>query len=473
MQMKIKALISSLCVLISLVANAQEKWDLKKCIETAWENNIQIKMQENNEWLAQKILQQSYATHFPTLNGIATHVYNFGQTIDPYTNQFANSRVRSNNFALQSQWTLFAGRQNYFTTRQNIWNYKSSQSTTQATKNNIALQVANLFLNALIAKENVEIAKNQVNITRLQLEKTQRMYETGLVRPTDLYSIRTQLATEKTNLVNLENQYKMALLNLAQAMRIPSSTPFEPYIALPGEDWEIAEVYPSPEIIFEEASKNLPQIQSAEQALKSAEFAFKASKAAFYPRLTFSASLGTGYSGLQKEILGVNYTGVDTIGFTNSGDYVLTPSYDFITQTIPFQKQLDKNFNQSIGFTLSIPLMNAWNVRTNKHRNEVNLKNSQWQLEQTKQQLYMDIENAYRSYIFALENFKARKENIRAFEENYRLAEAQFDQGLIDAYLYNNTKNQWMKAQSDLIQAKYELLFRMKILDFYMGKNLE
>lgn len=452
---------------------AQQEWTLKKCIETALQNNLQIKMQENNVWFSKHRLQQSYTLHLPTLNAMATHIYNFGQTIDPYTNQFANTRVRSNNFAIQGQWTIFAGGQNLNLLKQNAWQYKADRSIYEKQKNEIILTIANLYLTALLRKESMENARLQMEITQQQKNRIEKMVNAGMAREIEEKNLNAQYMAEKANFINAENQYKSALLNLKQAMLLSSADTL--ILTVPDIEYEMQQGIPleSVEVIYEKCEKNMPQIRAAEESLRAAEYAFRASRGAFYPRIVLSASLGTGYSGLQKEVTGVTYVGYDTLGFTTGGEYVLTPAFDVQTRTMNFIDQLDRNFNQSVGVTLSVPIFNAWNARLNKQRMEVAMKNAAWQVEQARQQLYMEVETAYQNIFLARQTYEARKTSRDAFYENFRYVQVQYEAGVVDIFQYYDVKNKWMKAESDLIQAKYDLIFRMKILDFYMGKNIQ
>jgi outer membrane protein len=405
-------------------------------------NNLQIKQSAYNKEISKKSLEQSYANTLPTINGFATHTYNFGQTIDPFTNQFASQQVRSNSLGLNGQLVLFGGLQNVHSIQQNKLAYTASN------------------------------VSNQAALTLQQRNRIEKLYNVGSVAKSALLDIEAQLALEELQVVNSENQVNMSYLNLKQLLELDANANMQL------EKPEIAsmEAYMPPQTangIYETSLENMPEIKSAEYKYVSSKKKLAAAKGSISPRLTLSGNYGSGYSGLQKEITGVSVTGIDTIGFTGSGDFVYQPTYTFETQSKSFNDQLRDNVNRSVGFTLTIPIFNGWTAKTNIGVAKLNMQGNELALEQTKRQLQKNVQTAHADVLAAFQKYRASNKSFNAFKESFTYAQSRFEQGVSNSIEFNDTKNKLIKAESELLQAKYDLLFKIKILDFYQGKPIE
>jgi outer membrane protein len=454
------------------IFQAQQVWNLKMCVEHAMKNNLQIKQSAYNKEISKKSLEQSYANTLPTINGFATHTYNFGQTIDPFTNQFASQQVRSNSLGLNGQLVLFGGLQNVHSIQQNKLAYTASEYDLQKTKNDIAIAVSSAYLQVIFAEEQFTNVSNQAALTLQQRNRIEKLYNVGSVAKSALLDIEAQLALEELQVVNSENQVNMSYLNLKQLLELDANANMQL------EKPEIAsmEAYMPPQTangIYETSLENMPEIKSAEYKYVSSKKKLAAAKGSISPRLTLSGNYGSGYSGLQKEITGVSVTGIDTIGFTGSGDFVYQPTYTFETQSKSFNDQLRDNVNRSVGFTLTIPIFNGWTAKTNIGVAKLNMQGNELALEQTKRQLQKNVQTAHADVLAAFQKYRASNKSFNAFKESFTYAQSRFEQGVSNSIEFNDTKNKLIKAESELLQAKYDLLFKIKILDFYQGKPIE
>lgn len=446
-------------------------WDLQQCIDYALKTNLQLKQTQLNADLGKVNLTQSEAAVLPAVNSFVSHTYNYGRTIDQYTNTFANSTVLSQNMYISGSLSLFSGLQKYNTIKQNQYTYIANKFDVDKSRNDIALNVANAYLQILLNRELLTIAQNQVAITKNQVERTQKLYDAGAVAKGNLLDLQAQQATDELSAATAQNQVDLAYLALVQYMNLDSVSGFEiqkPELTIPAENILIN----SPLQIYEQAAKQLPEIKSAEMKLQSARRGIAVAKGGISPQLTLNATYGSGYSGLSKTLKSINYIGVDTIGYTTSLQPVLAPRYVPVYEKNSFAKQYGDNVNQSLSFRFTLPLFNGLQTSTAISKAKITRANAELTLEQTKQQLYKNIQQAYADANASLKKYTATKKTVEANEESFKYSEQKYNVGALNSTDYNLAKTRLAKAKSDLAQAKYDFIFKLKILDFYQGKPL-
>ncbi len=453
------------------IAQSYTDYTLEQCIDQAWSNNLQLQQQKLSVDLAEQNLLQSRASRFPNLNGSAGHSYNFGRTVDPFTNDFATETVRSNNFSLSSGFNLFSGLQVQNTIKQNRLDLEAGKLDLESSYNDVALLVSSAYLQILFNLELVENAANQADITRLQVERTTKLVDAGTLPRGSLFTIQAQLATEELQLVNAQNQLDLAYLNLRQILFLPEDVEFT--IAVPEIEMNETEDSPySPMLVYGIAVQEQPQIRSAELRIMSAEKGLAVAKGSRSPSLSMRGSIGTGYSGASLEITDVIMTDPEVIGLTASGEQVFGPTFEFQSRIKPFNDQLSDNLNRSLGFFLSVPIFNNFQVKTNISRSRINLENARLQNQIVREQLFQTIQQAHADATAALKRYTATEKNVTALQESFRYTEQRFNVGMVNSLEYNDAKNRLSTAESELLQSKYEFIFRVKILDFYMGEPL-
>ena len=469
-----KIFFACVSLFISLSANSQDRWTLQQCIDYAIKNNIQIKQSELSSQTDKYTLQQSEAYVLPSLNGSAYHGYNIGRAIDPFTNTFADSKVLSQNFSLSSSVTLFAGLQNYNNILQNQYNFAAGKYDLDKAKNSLALNVATGYLQVLFGEELAEVARSQADVTAKQEEQTKRLVEAGKLAKGSLLDIQAQMASDELSMVNAQNQLDISYLTLGQLLNLESIETFKiakPEIVMPADPSLVS----TSSQIYLSALGILPEIKSAESRLKSAEKTVAASKGGASPRLSLSGSYGTGYSGANKELPTFNFAGYKPTGaVTDSGGMVYSPSY--VASSAPvvksFDEQFKQNVNKSFGLRLTIPLFNGLQTKTNISKAKIQEQNADYNLQLAKLQLLKTIQQAYADAGAALKKYYATLKAHDAILESFSYAEQKFNLGVVNALDYVTAKGKLVKAESDLLQAKYDYIFKTKVLDFYQGKPI-
>ncbi|HOP03499.1 MAG TPA: TolC family protein [Tenuifilaceae bacterium] len=427
------------------LAISQDSWSLEQCINYAFENNIQIKQQSLNVELSENQLLRAKYSAYPSLNASANHNYSFGRTTNFITNQKERSDIQSTSFSVSSQVNLFNGFQTSNTKKQEAINLQASISDVEKLKNSIALNIAAAYLQILFNEELVETNRKQFDLSSLQLERTRVMVQAGSLPEGNLLEIEAQLASDELQLVNAQNQLDLAILNLVQMLDLENTEGFS--IQRPSLDG-FNESLPSdsPMNIFNTAQENLPQIMSASLRLSSAEKGVLIAKGARSPRLSFGASYGTG----AQKVLSNTAISMD-----------------------PFMDQVKDNANTNVGLSLTIPIFNGFQVKTAISNSLINLDNARLSLEYEKLLLYKDIQQAFADAIAAFKKFNATEKNLNALGEAFRYSEQKFNLGLVTSFDYTTAKTRLAKAETDLLQAKYEYIFKTKILDFYRGVPLK
>lgn len=470
----IRPVLFFLLVLTSVSTFAQQKWTLEDCIDYALDNNLDIKRQIQMVQSYKANLLQSALSMLPDLNANASNAWNWGQTIDQFTNEFATSRVLSNNFNIQSNMILFNGLQKFNTVKQNKIDLLASNYDLDVLKNDISLAVAGYYLDILFNLEILDVAANQLNITREQVVRVEKMVEAGSSAKGDLLNIQAQASAEELTVVESENRLNISKLSLQQLIDLPVTKDFtiEKPILKPVE---APKEFIDADIIYAHALNTRPEIKSYELKVQSAEKSLAIAKGAQSPSLSVGFSYGTGYSGARQEV-DPNIQ-ADTIykpiGFTeNTKEIVLSPMISNSYRITPFADQLNDNDNATLGFYLRIPIFNGWQVRSGISQAKIQRTIANINYEQEKRTLRKTIEQAYADAVAALKKYKSAHEKVKAQEESFKYTEQKFEVGMLTSFDYNNTKKELTAAQSELLQAKYDFIFKTTILDFYMGNPI-
>jgi outer membrane protein len=450
-------------------------WTLHDCIDYALANNIQVKQQQLSEQVAKINLLQSNLSLFPGIEADASHGYNYGRTIDMFTNQFATSTVQSDNFYLSSSITVFDGFQLLNTIKQNRINLQASQYDLDKMMNDISLNIATAYLQILYNIELLNNAQNQLDVTKQQVDRTKKLVDAGTAAKGDLLTLEAQAASEDLNVVTAQNTLDLSYLLLSQMLNLTSPDSFKiaiPQIDVPSE----TAILLKPEQVFAFAMNTQPEIKSAELKVQSSEVGLSIARGMRSPIISLRGSLGTGFSGDSKQIKGTpSYSGLDTIGYTYSTTpvAVVQPQFAYQTETIPFKDQIKDNFNKSISLNLSMPIFSGWRTNGNISKAKIAVQNAEYTLQTTKNTLFQSIQQAYADATAARNKYQSSQKSVDAMKESFKYSEQRYNVGLVNSVDYDDAKNKLVVAESNLLQAKYEFVFRLKILDFYMGKPIE
>jgi outer membrane protein len=466
-----KRIVFILAIFAAHLAHAQDvkRWTLQECIDYAWNNNLQLRQNALQIDQANVNLLQSKAQALPSVSASGNHTYNTGRRIDPFTNQFADQRVLSQNFSVSSGVNLFAGLSNWNAIRAAGLSLKSAQLQQDQIKNDVALQVTNAFLSVLLAQELEKIAENQFDITQKQTERAKLLFENGQSAEGVYLQAQATLQNESLNKINARNNVERAMLSLALLLPLEDTRNFsivQPNVSSLKQNIELAD----PLVIFDKAQQFQPGILSADFSIKSAEYSLKSAKGQYYPTLSAFGGLGTGYSELSRKVTGFetqqqnigSIDGVPILLDVNVPTYVLTP----------FNEQLDQNFNRTVGFSLNIPLFSNLRIRNQVSLQKIGLENARINAQNQRNLLRRDIQTAWFDARAAAERFAATELSLNAAQKAFEYARLRFDEGLMSIYDFNAARNQLIVAESSKAQALYELVLRQKILDFYQGKPI-
>lgn len=449
-------------------------WTVTRCIDTAIINNLNVLQSKNTleqyriNWL------QSKDNLLPTLNGNALQSLNVGRTLNPVTYQFGTGTTWTTSFGLNATLNLFEGLQNLNAIKQNLAAYQSGKYDIENIIYNLRISVVNYYLQVLFAQEAVYISENQVASTLSQLENTGHFVEAGKKTESDLLQLKAQLATDKMNLVSAQSQLKTTRLNLQQLMNISVTDSFaiEPVL-------DTVPIQSIQENVGEAYNKSIfsqPVVKAYQLKTKSALYALRSAKGAYYPQLLFKGSFGTNYSSASKQTSVSYINNLQTIGYlqNNPSELVLgtVPQSQTTTSNYAFGNQLKDNLNTTFSIGLNIPILNYLQVRNNVSRQHINLNNAVLNEKTIKINIRKDIEQAYNDLLNAVEKYNAAKEQQSAATASYKNTETKYSNGKVTATDLIVVKTSLLKAQSDYLQAKYEWLFRSKILAYMEGMPL-
>ena len=419
---------------------AQDVWTLERCIDHAVENNITIKQQQLNVEQHQNSYEQTRLGVLPSVNAGLSQSYSFGQSTGG-DNINVNNNSSSTSGYISANVTLFNGLSKYNRIKASKLDYEAAVQNLEQAKNNIALNITSAYLDVLLNKELLATAQEQLQLTQEQIEINRQQVEAGKLAAGKLLETESQAAQEELDVTNRENSLWISKITLQQLLELPVTDGFD--IAVPDIDFDqVAATLLSVDTVYERAVEERPEIKSRELAVESADRQIAVAKAQQYPSLSANA----GYSNSYYKMSGM--------------------------QNPSLSDQLDVHGSKSIGLSLSIPIFNGWQARTSVKNSKLQYQNTQLELQQAKNTLLKEIQQVYVNAQAALKRYESSQKAVGSADESFRYVKEKFDLGIVTPLEYNESKNRLTQAQSTFIQAKYEYLFRMKILDFYYGKEL-
>jgi outer membrane protein len=429
-------------LLLALFAtlHAQELWTLDSCISYAHKNNIQIKQSQLNTQYQENVLKEKKNSRLPDLNAQLSQNLNFGRSLT-YLNTYKNVNSAQTDFGLGTQVNLFQGLQTNNAIKKSDLDLKASMEDLSKAKDDLSLNIASTFLEILFAKELVKVAEDQLDITNQQLKQSQEKVNAGSLASGALLDIEAQAAREELNLVDAKSQLLLSKLKLAQMLELVYTEQFDVEIpALPEVNAQ-ASVSASQDI-YQIALKQRPEIRGAEYRFQSTAMQLKMAKGVYYPTLTFYA----------------NYYNLYNNQYSDLND-----------NSISFSDQLSNNQRKGLGLRMNIPIFNRMQTKLQVNNAKIQMENTQLELEGTKKVLMQEIESAQTTAITSFNRFKSTEKAVVSMKEAFRYSEEKFNVGMVNAVEYNTAKTTLLKASSELLRAKYEFIFKSKILDFYRG----
>lgn len=468
--------ITLLVLLFAFFANAQSKqWTLQECIEYAFENNLTIKQNELALSSAAISKDVAMANLLPNLNLGAGYFWQFGFSIDPITNVRRAGNRQTSSVTLSSQWVIFDGMQNYNQISKARLDYMASLYNLDAIKNDISLNIASAYLQILLNRQVLEVAENQLLISKGQLERNQKLFEAGSIPKGDYLQVEAQFAADEQSVVAAENNENISRLQLAQLLQLPTYNDFD--IVTPEfQNSENTLLQYSPQQIFDIALGNQPIIKNAEINVQSAEKQVSISKGGYAPVLSLSGQINSNAAGdRQRTTETINgYLPIGSLGpGTNRYVFALEPQDIPIGfENYPFFDQFGDNLNQFIGINLQVPIFNRLSVRSSVQSSELQLQQNLLNLETQKNNLRQTIERAYTDAMAGLKNYNAAVKSLEANQESWDYAQKRFEQGGMNIFDYDNTRSRYLNAVAQMLRSKYDYIFKVKVLEFYLTNNI-
>ena len=466
-----KFILPSFLFVCSFIYGQVNTFSLKQCIEYAWMNNLDVRQFILNSESSNIDLKQSKANILPSLSANAGQNYQFGRSIDRFTNQFSNQTIRSNNFSLNANLLLFGGFQTQNNIKRANVTQKAAQENVQNIKNQIALSVANAFLQAVQSEENIKNLNFQVETTQQRIIKAQKMVDAGTADLSNLLTLKAQLANEQYNVITAVNGKNSSMLNLKTLLQMGNDQDLN--LVMPVVSLDIISNSFSVNEIYQIALENMPQIKSAILQNEAAKYQTRAAQGSMFPSIALFGSLSTVYSQSAQIYSNPKLTGTQVIGYTQTNnELVVQPTYSYQTSTKAFSKQISDNLGQSAGLSLSWNIFNAFQVQNQIQKSKINEALSDLNLLKVKNTLLNDINAAMNSYNAAKAKHDAAMNSVEAQKMSFDYIQKRFDAGVTNSYDFIQSKNNLLQSQSNEIQARYELVFRGLILEYYKGNQI-
>jgi outer membrane protein len=453
-----------------------DTWSLQRCIQFALDHNISIRQDSLTARLARYTLLQSKLMQLPSLTVSGDYGRSFGRSVSPTTNQFVDASYNFMGPSASSNVLLFGWMQVRNSIVRNRYSLQAAIADLDQLKNDVSLNVANSFLTALLAQEQIEISKRQAELSKAQLDQTRAFADAGRVPELNVAQLESQLASDSSTLINAIANYNSALLDLKTLLNIDFTLPFD--IAVP--DVQVSEEMSvsasQPEEVFQAARKNFGSIKASELRVSAADKGVAVAKAALYPQVNLSYQAGSNWaSNFQTQ--SYELSGLQSAGLTDSLGHPLNniymPGSKIVTSNIPLGTQLNDNFRQILAVNLSIPIFNSWSSQYALRQARINLATQQLNQYNAELTLKQNVYKAHNSALSSIEKYKAAKRADDAARRALEFARKRYELGLTSTVDLLVTQNQEYTAAANLVSAKYDLIFKLKVIDYYLGKELK
>lgn len=444
-----KYIIAVSCLLLSFSMQSQSAWDLRQCIDYAIEHNIEIMQQDLRVKGAEVDVNTSKNQRLPNLTGAAGQSFNFGRSPNASTGVFEAKTASLTSFSLATNVPIFTGFQIQNQIKADELSLLAAMAGLNKAKENMELQITSYFLEVLFKKEILRVYKEQAALTQKQVERTAILVETGKVAQSQLYDIKAQLAKDELNVTTSDNDLQLSLLNLSQALNLQSIQGFDIEAPKLTETLMVEDVLAGivkPDVVYDKAVHTRPHVKEAELNVESSVKALKVAQSGYWPTLSFGAS------------------------YDNSFSHVYGADGEFPNAAIAHQ--LRDNYRISLGLNLSIPIFDRFQTRNKVRQARLNIENQELILENVKLALFKEIQQAYQNATASQAKFISTERAYEAATESFKYAEERYQIGKTSVFEYIEAQTNLISSKSQQIQAKYDFVFRSKILDFYQGREI-
>ena len=484
---KLLTLLCSTILLHSYAQRASDNWDLRHCIEHAIQFNISIQQADVQARIAALQAKQARYNVYPSVSGSTSTGVRFGRSIDPTTNTFSTSQFLYQNFGINGGVQLYNNGRLKYSKEYAEFNAKAALADVEKAKSDISFNVATYYLQVLAAKEQIAIADVQIAQTQNQFDITKKRVDAGILPELNLSEVESQLATDSSNYYTAKGNYEQNLLALRALLNLDTDVLFG--IETPLVDQIPVESFTDlqPELVYQMALANQPLQKANEFRIKASQKNLLVSKALMYPTITLGGNLSTNFSNSFKTTSGVNFLGYSPvtgaepiITLNNVNYYVQSPIYKLTQTTRGFgqlwdgwSNQLNNNFGQNVGLSVSIPIFNNGQGRIGYQQSKLNLKSAELQKTQSDQTLHQNIYTAYTNAITALQKFNAGKKTVESSQKAYDFGSKRYEAGLLSSLDLITLQNNLLRSKVQQLSNQYDYVFKMKLLEFYKGKGLK
>ncbi len=457
---------------------ATQQWDLRKIVEYAVVNNITIKQADVQAQISGLTYKQSKLSIYPNANFTMGTSYNSGRNQDPATFALITQSYLNAGPQLQTSIEIF----NWFSKRNTItanqWQYEAAKANTDKLKNDISLTVANSYLQILLAREQANIAQIQLKQTQAQLGNTRKLVNAGSLPELNAAELEAQEALDSANYINANGNVVQATLVLKSNMNLDAASPFDvaipPVELIPIEN--IADL--QPDAVFALAIKNLPQQRVNEFRLRAALKNSEVAKGSMYPTLSAFGGLSSNFLNTRQSIFLPNGTYSPTLSQVTVGStnyFVSSPNFIVAgkQKAIPFFTQMDNNFRQQVGLSLSVPIFSAGQLRSNYQRSKLDIQNLELQTDLDNQNIKQNIYQAYNAATVALEKFNASQKRVAAAQRTLNFSQKRYEVGMLGTFELITQQNNLFTAKLQDVLNQYDYVFKMKVLEFYRGQGIK
>ncbi|RTY90016.1 TolC family protein [Flavobacterium sp. GT3R68] len=475
-----ETVVSKITLIFALLAGvfsqAQTKqWTLAECVDYAIKNNISIKQSQLDNQIAAIDKRSAVGNFLPTLSADVRHSWNIGLNTNVITNAAENQTTQYTSASLSSGFSIYNGLQNQNRLRRANLSLVAAQYQLTKMKDDVALNVANAFLQILFNKENVKVQKEQLTNTDRQMQRSQELVNAGVIPRGDLLDIKATTATNAQAIVNAENALLISKLSLAQLLQLDNFEDFD----IADSDNTITEsstMLQTPASIYEKAKEERVELKIAKTNMEIAEKDMRIARGAYQPSLSgfYSFSTSAGYS---DRVVGFEpnasnpYSSSGAIVNVNGTDYnVMQANYTpILGKPEPIFNQFSDNKGHNFGVLLSIPILNGFSVRNNVERSKVALERSKIAFSQQELDLERNVFTAFTDAKGALKAYESAVTALEARQEAYNYAKEKYAVGMMNAFDFNQSQTLFVNAQSEVLRTKYDYIFRVKVLEFYFG----
>ncbi len=468
-------LVPFLSFLVVFTYGQTEKWSLEKCVEYALENSLTIESGKLAIKDADLVSNSAWQERLPSINGSSGYNLSFGRRIDPSTNDFINQRFGNQTISVSGGVVLFNGGRVNNQIKQSKLQSEAARMDLEQMENDISLEVAQTYLNILFSKENAANARNSLALTQNQLDQIERLIAAGSRPRNAALELVAQVAAGEQALIMAENDAIIGLLTLRQLLQLDPTTDFEietPEVVLPS-DYDMASL--NSEDVYASAESNQPSIKAGDLRARSAEIGVALAKTNHYPSLSIGGSLGSNFSSVaarQGEITGGMV--VDQPGVFINGEPVMFGFFQptFTTDKISYGDQLNENFGYGVGVQLDVPIFNQGRNKVARQQAELNVRRVQVDNLNIKNNLRSTIERSVADAKAAKLQYDAALRTLEASRASYGDTQKRYDLGVSNSFELTTAINNRDQAEVDLLIAKYDFIFKLKVIDFYQGKAI-